>query len=117
MMFLLKNLKTVVSVFLITFVLNNQVFAQVKTGMLKCNDLDEKYKFSVHFKGREVLLLLKGYTYRVPYTRSFVARTGDRVSVYENREIKLTTMSPYSFAVVDITTMPSDDHIATAICK
>jgi hypothetical protein len=116
MMFILKNRKIVVSVFLIACVFNNQVFAQVKTGLMKCNDIRRNINFSVHFKGSEVLLLLKGYTYRVPYARSHVSAEGERWSTYENREIAVDTTAPYD-KYVSIASMPSGAHIASTYCE
>jgi hypothetical protein len=111
-----KNCKIVANTFFMLCVLNTQAFAQVQTGLMKCSDPIKNINFSVHFKGGEVLLLLKGFTYRVPYIRSFVDTTGVRWSVYLNREIVVRTILPYK-KIVDITAMPSDDHIVTGICE
>ena len=114
--FLYKNYKVVISAIFVMFVLNAQAFAQVKTGLMKCNDPSKNIDFSVHFKGSEVLLVLKGFTYRVPYTESFVSKRGERWSVYENREISVATTAPYD-KYVDISTMPSGTPIAGAFCE
>ena len=116
MMFLLKNSKLVVSAFIIASLLNNQAFAQVSSTPMKCNDVIANINFSVHFKGGEALLVLKGFTYRVPYTESFVSKKGERWSVYRNREIAVSTTAPYD-KYVDIATMPTDTPIAGAFCE
>jgi hypothetical protein len=115
MMFLLKNRKIVVSAFLIANLLSIQAFAQVSTTLMKCNDDIKKINFSVHFKGNQVLLDLKGFTYRVPYASSFITKRGERVSVYESREIAVRTTVPYD-KYVDVATVHSE-IIAGAFCE
>jgi hypothetical protein len=114
--FVSKNFKTVVCAVVMMCALNNQAFAQVKTGLMKCNDITRNINFSVHFKGGEVSLLLKGFTYRVPYVMSHVSAKGERWSVYENGEIRVSTTAPYD-KYVSIFTNPSFDVIAATYCE
>jgi hypothetical protein len=115
MIFLLKNLKIVVSAFLIANLLNTQAFAQVSSNPMRCNDPERNINYSAHFKGNEVLLVLRGFTHRVPYTRSFVDPRGVRWSVYENREIAVYTTLPYN-KYVGISGLPYDTPIAGTLC-
>ena len=113
--YLSENCKTLVSVFFIACVLNINVLAQVSSSPMKCTDTIKNISFSVHFKGGEVLLELKSNVYRIPYEYSFVSRTGERWSVYRNREIDVSTTLPYD-KYVDVITMSSGNSIATAHC-
>jgi hypothetical protein len=116
MMFSLKNRKIVVSTFLIANLFNIQAFAQVSSSPMKCNDDRKNINFSIHFKGNEVVLVLKGFTHRVPYTESSVDKRGERWSIYENREIAVGTTVPYD-KYVEIVTMPTKTAIASAFCN
>lgn len=113
---ILNNLKIIIGFAFIVFFSNAQVLAQVQTFSVSCLDEANNITYTADFQGKTAILVLRGHTYRIPFSSSHVDVEGLRWSVYRSKEIHLSTTLPNE-KWVGIWTAHSRELIAFANCN
>lgn len=87
--------------------------AQLVTQIMWCVDEVYNISFEAHFNKNIAIVTLKGYTYKLPYTESYVGKYGVRWSVYRNRELDVSAATEKHVQIWNA----SGKLIAAADCK
>lgn len=81
--------------FALLAVVTSAAHAQVSTSLLTCIPHQKGApQFSVEFGGLTARLTLKLNVFNISYIGAFVDKNGDRWSIYENKEIRVSTTIP-----------------------
>ncbi|MBU3617334.1 hypothetical protein [Polynucleobacter sp. JS-Polo-80-F4] len=99
-----------------SLIFTSTAFGQVNTKLLNC--VGKTFPFTVQFSGSYATATFKGYSYKMPYDRTWVGKNGDTWFAYTSSVLEVS-ITPYDNYVVmwNSPSKPTGEMIASTFCQ